>query len=91
MLEEMTGINRETVRKILLEYLKKKKVCAHSVPHLLTPDKKHQRPESSVEFVEMTDDDRSRFVAGDESVCSLDDPETKGKVATWLSPKIPKA
>jgi DNA-binding transcriptional regulator YhcF (GntR family) len=36
MLEEMTGINRETVRKILVEDLKKKKVCARFVPHFLT-------------------------------------------------------
>jgi hypothetical protein len=57
MLEEITGINRETVRKILIEDLKKKKVCVRFVPHLLTPDRKHQRPASSVEFVGMTDDD----------------------------------
>jgi hypothetical protein len=38
MLQEMTGINRETARKILVEDLEKKKVCAHFVPHLLTPD-----------------------------------------------------
>jgi hypothetical protein len=56
MLEEMTGINTETVRKILVEDLKKKKVYARFVPHLLTPDQKHQRAAPSVEFVEMTDD-----------------------------------
>jgi transposase len=48
MLEEMTGINRKTVSKILVEDLKKKKVCARFVPHLLTPDQKHQRPASSL-------------------------------------------
>jgi hypothetical protein len=35
MLDEMTGINRETVHKILVEDLKKEKVCACFVPHLL--------------------------------------------------------
>jgi hypothetical protein len=34
-------------------------VCAHFVPRLLTPDQKHQRTASSVEFVEMIDDDRN--------------------------------
>jgi hypothetical protein len=58
MLEEMTGINREKVRKILVEDLKKKK-CARFVPHLLTPHQKHQRAASSFECVEMTDDDRN--------------------------------
>jgi hypothetical protein len=38
--------------------MKKKKVCAHFVPHLLTPDQKHQGAASSVEFDEMIDDDR---------------------------------
>jgi hypothetical protein len=50
--------------------LKRKKVCAPFVPHLLTPDQKHQRAASSVEFVEMTDDDRNvlkRIATGEES------------------------
>jgi hypothetical protein len=37
MLEEMSGINKETVRKILVEDLRKKNVCARFVPHLLIP------------------------------------------------------
>jgi hypothetical protein len=57
MVEEMTGFNRETVRKILAEDLEKKKVCARFIPRLLTPDQKHQRSVSSVEFVVMIDDD----------------------------------
>jgi hypothetical protein len=32
MLEEMAGINKETVRKILIEELKKRKVRARFVP-----------------------------------------------------------
>jgi hypothetical protein len=59
MLEEMIGINRETLHKILVEDLKKKKVRARFVSHLLTPDQKHKRPASSVEFVEIIDDVRN--------------------------------
>jgi hypothetical protein len=73
--------------------LKKKKVCARFVPHLLTPDQTHQRAASPVEFVEMIDDDRNilkRIVTGDESWCFICDPETKRQSATWLSPKKPK-
>jgi hypothetical protein len=69
LLEEMTEINRETVRKILVENWKKKEMCACFVPHLLTPDKK-QCPTSSVEFVEMIDNDKNalkRIVTGDEN------------------------
>jgi hypothetical protein len=36
----MTGINKVTVRKILVEDLKRK-MFALFVPHLLTPDQKH--------------------------------------------------
>jgi hypothetical protein len=94
MLEEITGINRETVRKILVEDLKKKKVCARFVSHLLTPDLKHQRAASSVEFVEMIGDNRNvlkSIIAGDESWCFVYDPETKRQNATWMTPKRPKA
>jgi hypothetical protein len=57
MLEEMRGFNRETVRKILVDEFKKKNMCGRFVPHLLTPDQKHQRAASSVEFVKMIDGD----------------------------------
>jgi hypothetical protein len=66
----------------------KEKMCAPFVPHLLRPDQKHQRAASSVEFVEMTYDDRNVLkgtVTGDESWCIMYDPETKRQSATWLS------
>jgi hypothetical protein len=80
MFEEMTGISRETICKILVRDLKKKKIYAHFVPHLLTLSQKHQCAASSVEFVEMIDDDRNilkRIVISNESLCFMYDPETK--------------
>jgi hypothetical protein len=59
MLEEMAVINRGTVREILIEDLKKKILCVRFVPRLLTPDQKHQRIASSVETVEMIDENRN--------------------------------
>jgi hypothetical protein len=75
----MIGINRETVCKILVEDVKKKKVCTHFVPNLLTPDQKHQHTASSVEILEMTDDRNvlKWIVTGDESWRFMYDPETK--------------
>jgi hypothetical protein len=72
--------------------LKKKKVCARFV-HLLTPEQKHQRAASSVEFVGMVDDRNvlKRIVTGDESWCFMHDPETKRQSTTRLSPKKLKA
>jgi hypothetical protein len=69
-------------------------VSARFVPHLLTPDQNHQHTASSVEFVEMIDDDSNvlkRTVTSDESWCFRYDPETKCQSATWLSPTILKA
>jgi hypothetical protein len=54
----MTGINRETVRVMLVKDLERRQVCARFVPHFLTPDQKLERAESSVEVVEMTDNER---------------------------------
>jgi hypothetical protein len=51
--------------------LKKKQVCASFVPHLLTPE---QRPASSVEYIEMTDDDTNvlKWIeTGDEIWCFI--------------------
>jgi hypothetical protein len=78
--EEMTGMDRETAHKILLEDLKKKKVCACFVPPLLMSDRKLHHAILSVEFVEMSDDDRNvlkRIVIGNERWCFMYDPDTK--------------
>jgi hypothetical protein len=91
MLEEMTGINRETVRKRVVKDLKKKKsVCACFVPYLLTPDQKHERTALSVEFVEMIDNDRNvlkTIETGDESWCFMYDPETKCQESSLVESK----
>jgi hypothetical protein len=61
---------------------------------LLSPDQRHQRAASSVEFVEMIDEVRNvlkLIVTGDESWCFMYDPETERQSATWLNPKKPKA
>jgi hypothetical protein len=79
---------------ILDEDLKKKKVCARFVPRFLTPDQKHQRAPSSVEFVEMTDDDRNvlnRIVTVDESCCFMYDSGNKTSECNLVELKKPKA
>jgi hypothetical protein len=68
MLKEMTGINTE---KILVKDLKNIKVCCCFIPHLLTPDQKHQCTASSVEFIEMIFGRNALkgIVTGNESWC----------------------
>jgi hypothetical protein len=86
--------DQDQYRDSRYEDLKNKKVCARFIPHLLIPDQKHQHAASSVEFVELIDDDRNvlkRIVTNAESWCFMYDPETKYQSATWLSPKKLKA
>jgi hypothetical protein len=89
MLEELTGINREEVRKMLGEGLKRK--CVRSFgSSFVKPDQKLHCAASSVEFVETIDGDRNvlkGIVTGEEIWCSVYDPETKRQNAAWLSQK----
>jgi hypothetical protein len=56
MLEEITVINGQRVHEILVKYLKRKK-CAEFVPNFLMLDQNHRCSASSVEFIEIIDDD----------------------------------
>jgi hypothetical protein len=59
VLQEMTEINTETVRKIFSRgFAKETNVCSFC-SSFLTPDRKHQRAASFVEFVERIDVDRN--------------------------------
>jgi hypothetical protein len=91
----MIAINRETVRKILVEDLKKKKVCVlvsflicyrrikniNALHHLL----------NLLKWLMIDRSVLKRIVVGDECWCFMYNPETKRQSATWLSPKKPKA
>jgi hypothetical protein len=56
----MTVINRESVREILVDDLKKEEnVCSFRYSFLLTPEQKHQHSVLSVEFIEMVGDERN--------------------------------
>jgi hypothetical protein len=88
MLEETTVINRKTARKILVKVWERKKVCACSVPYLLTPHQKHQCPASFREFVKIIDADINVLktnLRGDES--SMYDLETKRQRRNFFESK----
>jgi hypothetical protein len=42
MLADKVNIGKDTVRKIVVEDLRKQKVCLHFVPHPLTPEQKYR-------------------------------------------------
>jgi len=43
MMADEFGVNRETIRQILVEDLGKRKVASQFVPHVLSDDQRHDR------------------------------------------------
>ena len=43
MMADEFGVNRETIRQILMEDLGKRKVASRFVPHALSDDQRHER------------------------------------------------
>lgn len=80
MLSGELNINRETVRKILIEDLSMKKLCAKMVPKNLSEEQKHVRMTVAQDCLEQLENDPKlleRVVTGDESWFFQYDSETK--------------
>jgi hypothetical protein len=75
VIKKKAGIITETVYKTLVKDLKKKKLCACFVPHLLILNQQHSHTASSVEFTEVSDDHRN--VMDDGSWCFIYNMETR--------------
>ena len=64
------NIGKDTVRKIVVEDLRKQKICSHFVPHSLTPEQKDQRTAACRDLIATADSDPDFFkkiVTGDET------------------------
>jgi hypothetical protein len=88
MMEMELHISRETIRKILMEDLGKRKICPRFVPHCLTDEQKALRLQACQEFVRSVNDHRSLLdsvVMGAETWCFLYDPQTKRHSMEWCS------
>jgi hypothetical protein len=80
MIAESLNIPSTVVLRILKEDLGKRKSCARSVPHSLTPEKRGDRVTSCQDIIARADVDKNFFnkiIAGDEILCFVYDPETK--------------
>jgi len=88
------NIDRESVRKILTEYLDIRKVCAKMVPKDLTEEQKQRRVTIFQNLLERQDDILGRVITGDEETWIYQyDPETKRQSAQWkiaISPRSKK-
>jgi len=80
---EQVHINRERVRKILIEDLDMRKVCAKMVPKEFTKEQKQRRVTICQDLLESQDDILGHVIAGDETWVYQYDPEMKRQSAQW--------
>ena len=93
MIAEELGMNRETVRTILVQELGMRKVCAKMVPKLLTDDQKEHRVNVCRDLLERIRDDPEflgQVITGDETWVFQYDPETKRQSLQWKTPGSPR-
>jgi histone-lysine N-methyltransferase SETMAR len=84
MLSVELSISKDTIQAIMRDDLRKKKVCAKFVPHLLTPEQKTLHMEGCGNLVDMVEKEESvlsNIVTGDETWCLMYDPTTKRQSA----------
>ena len=51
MMADEFGVNRETIRQILIEDLGKRKVTSRFVPHALSDDQRHERVQYAKDII----------------------------------------
>ena len=70
MLTDEVNIDNNTVRKVVVEDLRKRKICSPFIPHSLTPEQKDRRIAACRDLIATADSDPDFFkksVTGDES------------------------
>jgi hypothetical protein len=86
-------VDKETVRPILTENLKMKKVCAKMVPKNLSKDQKLNREEMCQNVMEKIEEDPdflNSVVTCDETWLFQYDPETKRQLVQWKTTHFPR-
>ena len=92
-LADEVNIGKDIVRKIVVEDLRKQKICSRFVPHFLTPEQKDRRTAACQDFIVTADSDPNFFkkiVTGDEMWCFAYDPTTKHQSAAWVGETPPQ-
>jgi len=93
MLADEVNIDKDTVRKIAVEDLRKQKICSRFVPHTLAPEQKDRRIAACRDLIATADSDPDFFkkiVTGDETWCFVYDPTTKRQSAAWIGETSPR-
>jgi len=93
LVEELTGIPKTIVQRIIREDLGKRKLCARFVPHALTTEQRQRRVSHTEDLLQMVNNTPNFFkkiITGDESWCFAYDPETKRQSAQWVGKNSPR-
>jgi len=93
MLADEVNIGKDTARKIVVEDLRKRKICSNFVPHSLTPEQKDQRTAACRDLIAIADSNPDFFkkiVTGDETWCLAYDPTTKRQSTAWGGESSPR-
>ena len=93
MQADEVNIGRDTVKKIVVEDLRKRKIFSHFVPHSLTQEQKDRRTAACRDLIATADSDPDFFkkiVTGDETWCFAYDPTTKRQSAAWVGETSPR-
>jgi len=88
---EQVNIERETVRKILIEDLDMRKVCAKMVPKELTEEQKQRRVTICQDLLERQDDILGCVITGNETWVYQYNPEMKRQSAQWKTANSPRS
>jgi len=93
MLLYEVNIGKDTVRMIVVEDLRKRKICSRFVPHSLTPEQKDRRIAACRDLIATANSDPNFFkkiVTGDGTWCFAYDPTTKRQSAAWVGETSPR-
>jgi hypothetical protein len=93
MIAESFNISKTLVLRILKEDLGKRKLCAHFVPHSLTPEQREDEVTFCQDIIMMADTDKfflNKIIMGDETWCFAYDPETKQQSSEWVGETSPQ-
>jgi len=88
-MEEKLNMNKETVRHIVKEDLRMRKISAKIVPRILTHDQKQRRLHISSDLLRNAET-FDRVITGDETWCFQYDPETKRQSMQWKTQNSPR-
>jgi len=92
MIADEVNIGKDTARKLVVEDMRKRKICSSFITHSLTSEQKDRRIVACRDLIATADSDPHFFkkiLTGDETWCFAYDPTTKRQSAAWVGETSP--